>query len=143
MINLNRAFLPSAENINKRWFLIDAAGKTVGRMATDIAIALMGKNTPLYTPHVKTGCAIVVINAEKVIFTGSKMEDKVYRKYTGFIGNCKHFTAREMLTRHPEHIIEAAVKRMLPKNKLGDQLFKQYFRVYAGSSHPHQGQVAA
>lgn len=140
-MNLNRIFLPKPTLLKREWRLIDAAGKTVGRISTEIARALQGKDLEIYTPHVQTGAYIVIINAEKAVFTGDKIENKTYRKYTGYRGNVKNFTAREMLVKNPAFILETSIKRMLPKTKLGARCFDSLF-VYAGPSHPHKAQIA-
>jgi len=120
------------------WWLVDAQGKVVGRLASDIAMILMGKHRPEYTPHVDTGDYVVVINAEKVVFTGKKWDQKEYRWYTGYPGQHVE-TARKRLQRHPTKILTEAVRRMLPKNKLAYKMLRK-LKVYAGSEHPHQAQ---
>jgi large subunit ribosomal protein L13 len=120
------------EPIEKRWVLIDAEGKILGRMATQIADILRGKNKPVYTPHVDTGDFVVVVNAEKVKLTGKKWDEKVYYHHSGYLGGIKSQTAREVLTKKPEELIRHAVKGMLPKNRLGRKVFKK-LHVYAGS----------
>jgi large subunit ribosomal protein L13 len=143
-LNLNRVFMPHAEDLKKSpsWKVIDAAGKIVGRLATEIAKELCGKNSPLFTPHMKMGSYIIVINAEKVIFSDvDKMRQKTYRKHTGYTGHDSEFTAAEAMKKDPTFVLEAAVKRMLPKSKLGNQLFKERLKIYAGNKHPHQAQI--
>lgn len=134
-----KTFSAKAEEINREWFIVDAEGKTLGRMATEIATRLRGKHKPEYTPHVDTGDYIVVINAEKVAVTGNKMNAKVYQHHTGYIGNLKTIPLKEMLIKHPERVIEKAVKGMLPKNSLGKQMYRK-LKVYAGNKHPHAAQ---
>ncbi|KAA3641043.1 MAG: 50S ribosomal protein L13 [Proteobacteria bacterium] len=134
-----KTYSAKAEQINREWFLIDAEGKTLGRMATEIATRLRGKHKPEYTPHVDTGDYIVVINAEKVAVTGNKMDDKVYQHHTGYVGNLKTIKLKDMLAKHPERVIEKAVKGMLPKNSLGRQMYRK-LKVYAGHEHPHAAQ---
>ncbi|MCX7545978.1 50S ribosomal protein L13 [Marinicella gelatinilytica] len=134
-----KTFSAKAEEINREWFLIDAEGKTLGRMATEIATRLRGKHKPEYTPHVDTGDYIVVINAEKVAVTGNKMNAKVYQHHTGYVGNLKTIGLKDMLAKHPERVIEKAVKGMLPKNTLGRQMYRK-LKVYAGNEHPHAAQ---
>jgi len=124
--------------IAKKWWLVDADGKTVGRLASDIAVILMGKHRPEYTPHVDTGDFVVVINAEKVVFSGNKWEQKEYTWYTGYPGLRKQ-TAQRRLELKPEMILRESVRRMLPKSKLGRAMLSK-LKVYAGSEHPHQSQ---
>jgi large subunit ribosomal protein L13 len=121
------------------WFVIDANGKTLGRMATEIARRLRGKHKASYTPHVDTGDYIVVINAEKLHVSGNKMKDKVYYHHTGFIGGIKSITLEKQLDKAPERVIQTAVKGMLPKNPLGRAMFSK-LKVYAGEAHPHTAQ---
>ena len=126
--------------VQRDWVLIDAAeGKDLGRLATQIAMILRGKNKPIYTPHVDCGDFVVVVNAEKVRLTGNKEEEKVWRHHSGYIGGLKEETWREAMEKHPERIIERAVKGMLPKNSLGRKQFTK-LKVYAGPEHPHQAQ---
>ena len=113
-----KTFSAKAEEINREWFLIDAEGKTLGRMASEIALRLRGKHKPEFTPHVDTGDYIVVVNAEKVAVTGNKMNDKMYHHHTGYVGNLKSINLKDLLQKHPERVIEKAVKGMLPKNSL-------------------------
>ena len=124
---------------DRAWHLIDLEGATVGRAATRIASLLRGKHKTTFTPHLDCGDFVVCINADKVVFTGRKLEQKTYNKYTGYIGHLKTRTAGEMLEKNPEEIIRAAVKRMLPKNKLGRSTFEK-LKVYAGTEHPHSAQ---
>jgi len=141
-MDMNTAFFLKKEARKPRWKLIDAKGKTVGRLATQIADILRGKDKAEYTPHTDTGDYIVVINADQVVFTGNKWEDKEYARYTGWMGGYKVVAAQDMLKKHPERILEAAVKGMLPKNKLNRQIIKK-LKIYAGAEHPHKAQVAA
>lgn len=127
------------ESVKRDWYVVDAAGKTLGRLATEIASRLRGKHKPEYTPHVDTGDYIIVINAEKVAVTGKKMTDKIYYRYTGYIGGLKEATFKEMIARHPEQVIEIAVKGMLPKGPLGRAMYRK-LKVYAGSEHNHAAQ---
>ena len=125
--------------IERKWWVIDAEDKVLGRMATLIADILRGKNKPVYTPHVDTGDFVVVVNAEKVLLTGAKKANKMYYHHTGFPGGIKEINAEKLLDKHPETIIEHAVKGMLPKNKLSRHLLKK-LKVYAGPEHPHSAQ---
>ncbi len=140
-MDMNRTFFLKKEDQSPRWRVIDAKGEIVGRLATRIADALRGKDRPQFTPHADAGDYVVVINAEKIVFTGNKMDQKIYERYTGYIGNKKTLTAKQVLDKHPERIVEHAVKGMLPKNKLARQLLKK-LRVYAGTEHPHKAQIA-
>jgi len=123
----------------RNWFLVDATDKTLGRLASEIAKRLKGKHKPIYTPHVDTGDCIVVINVEKVRVTGNKLDDKMYYRYTGHVGNLKSMNLREMLTKHPERVLEIAVKGMLPRNSLGRAMFRK-LKVYKGPEHMHVAQ---
>ena len=125
--------------VKREWYLVDATNKTLGRLASEIAKRLRGKHKPIYTPHVDTGDCIVVVNAKKVRVTGNKMESKLYHRYTGYVGGLKSMTLGEMLARHPERVIETAVKGMLPRNSLGRAMFRK-LKVYAGPEHKHAAQ---
>ena len=127
------------ETVKRDWYVVDANGKTLGRLATELARRLRGKHKPIYTPHVDTGDYLVVVNAEKVAVTGKKLTDKMYHRFTGYIGNLKSTSLRDMLASHPERAIEIAVKGMLPKNPLGRAMFKK-LKVYKGADHPHAAQ---
>jgi large subunit ribosomal protein L13 len=127
------------ETHKAEWFVVDATDQTVGRLCTKLASVLRGKHKPTYTPHADAGDFVVVINAEKINFTGDKLNQKVYLDFSGYPGGQKETTAKVMLGRHPERIIERAVKGMLPKNKLGRAMYKK-LHVYAGASHPHGAQ---
>jgi large subunit ribosomal protein L13 len=140
-IRIMQTFIPSGKELeqSRKWYLIDASGKTVGRLATQAARLLMGKNKPAYTPFLDIGDHVVVINADKVVFTGNKLKDKVYYRHTGYPGGLKEITAQKQMDRHPERILESAIRGMLPKTKLGRKMGKK-LKVYAGSDHPHQAQ---
>ena len=127
------------ETANKQWFIVDAEGHTVGRLASKVAKIIRGKHKANFTPHADCGDNVIVINAEKVSFSGNKLEDKEYVRYTGYPGGQRITTAKEMLAKNPERLIEKAVKGMLPKNKLGNQLFTN-LKVYQGSEHKHEAQ---
>ena len=127
------------EKVRRDWFVVDASGKTLGRLATQLAFRLRGKHKPEYTPHVDTGDHIIVVNADKIHVTGNKLEDKTYYWHTGAIGGIKSRTLDKMLAMHPERVIEMAVKGMLPKNPLGRAMFKK-LHVFAGVKHPHTAQ---
>jgi large subunit ribosomal protein L13 len=132
-------FVPTAQNFERKWFVIDASGKTLGRLATQAASVLAGKNNPMYTPYIDTGDHIIVVNAEKIQLTGLKAQQKLYRRYTGFPGGLREESFTKLLARRPEKIIEEAVKGMLPKTKMGRQMATK-LKVYRGSEHPHQAQ---
>ncbi|MBK1632275.1 50S ribosomal protein L13 [Thiohalocapsa halophila] len=125
--------------VRRAWYLVDAEGKTLGRLASEIASRLRGKHKPQYTPHVDTGDYLVVVNAEKIRVTGNKRQDKMYYHHTGWIGHLRSRSLQQMLDDHPERVLEAAVKGMLPHNPLGRAMFKK-LKVYAGPEHRHQAQ---
>jgi len=129
----------NAATVKRNWYVVDGTNQTVGRMCSRIAAVLRGKNKASYTPHVDTGDFIIVINAEKVTFTGNKLEEKIYDNFTGYPGGLKQETAKNLLARRPEVIVERGVKGMLPKNRLGRKMYKKLF-VYAGAEHPHGAQ---
>jgi large subunit ribosomal protein L13 len=133
------ADLASGGKIPQRWFVIDAADQVVGRLAVQIANILRGKHRPEYTPHIDTGEFVIVVNAEKVRFTGKKMETKTYHWYTRYPGGLKEARARDVIRAHPDRILREAVKRMVPRNKLGRQQMTK-LKIYAGPTHPHQAQ---
>ncbi|MCS6978373.1 MAG: 50S ribosomal protein L13 [Gemmatales bacterium] len=133
------SYMAKPGELEKKWHLVDATGMVVGRLAAEIARILIGKHRPEYTPHVDTGDFVVVVNAEKVVLTGKKMDTKIYQWFTGYPGGRKIRGVREMLAKHPERVLREAVRRMMPKNKLArHQLAK--LKVYAGPNHPHQAQ---
>ena len=133
-----KTYMAKPGEVEQKWWLVDAEDKIVGRMATQIATLLMGKHRPTYTPHIDTGDFVVVINCEKVFFSGKKWDQKEYRWYTGWPGQ-RSITAGDRRDKKPELILQEAVRRMLPKNKLGRQMFSK-LKVYAGEAHPHQAQ---
>ena len=132
-------FMAKKGQVPQRWLVIDAADKVVGRLATQIADILRGKHRPEYTPHLDTGEFVVVINAAKVRFTGRKLETKTYQSYSHYPGGQKQVTAKEMLSRRPERVLREAVRRMVPRNRLGRQQMTK-LKIYAGPNHPHQAQ---
>lgn len=134
-----KSFIAKKETVKHDWYVVDAAGKTLGRLATQIASRLRGKHKPIYTPHVDTGDFIVVVNAEKVRLTGNKLEDKKYYRYTGYPGGLREQNAGDLLKKKPANLLQFAVKGMLPKNSLGRAMFKK-LKVYTGASHPHEAQ---
>jgi large subunit ribosomal protein L13 len=125
--------------VERRWYLVDAEGKTLGRLATQIANTLRGKNKPQYTPHVDTGDFVVVVNAEKVVLTGKKLDDKIYYRHSGYPGGLRERTAREQLQRRPTEVLRMAVKGMLPRNRLARRQITK-LKIYAGPEHPHGAQ---
>lgn len=127
------------ESVKRDWFIVDATNKTLGRLSTELARRLKGKHKPIYTTHVDTGDFLVVVNAEKIAVTGNKLNDKNYHRFTGYIGNLKTTSLKDMLASHPERVIEIAVKGMLPKNPLGRAMYRK-LKVYAGPNHPHTAQ---
>ena len=126
-------------SVEQEWYIVDAEGKTLGRLASEIASRLRGKHKPEYTPHVDTGDYIVVVNAEKIHVTGNKAKDKIYYKHTGYVGNMKSISFEKLIERAPERALKTAVKGMLPKNPLGRAMFSK-LKVYAGDAHPHTAQ---
>jgi len=126
-------------DIKEKWVIVDANGAILGRLASNVASRLRGKNNPLFTPHVDTGESVIVINAEKITLTGNKLEQKRYYRHSGYTGGLKEITAKKLLEKKPEDVIRFAVKGMLPKNKLGAKLYKK-LKVYAGGKHPHEAQ---
>ena len=134
-----KTFSAKPAEVRRDWYVVDATGKTLGRLSTEIARRLPGKHKPEYTPHVDTGDYIVVINAEKVRVTGNKLQDKMYHHHTGYIGNLKSVPLNKMLDEHPERVIEKAVKGMLPRGPLGRQMYSK-LRVFAGPEHTHAAQ---
>ncbi len=134
-----KSFMAKKDQVEQKWLLVDAEGAILGRMAAKIAPMLMGKNKPTYTPHVDTGDYVVVVNAEKIRVTGKKADTKEYDYYTHHPGGHKYVSFADMMKRKPERVIELAVKRMLPKNRLGRKMFKK-LKVYRGSEHEHQAQ---
>ena len=134
-----KTFSAKPAEVKRDWYVVDAAGKTLGRLSTELARRLRGKHKAEYTPNVDTGDYIIVINAEKVHVTGNKMKDKMYYRHTGYVGNLKSINLEKLLDKAPERVIETAVKGMLPKNPLGRAMFRK-LKVYAGDKHDHQAQ---
>ena len=131
--------MPSQATIERKWYVVDAEGKTLGRLASEIAKVLRGKNKAIFTPHIDTGDYVIVVNAEKIKVTGKKMDQKIYYRHSDYVGGMKETTLKEMLAKHPERVIEFAVKGMLPKGPLGREMYKKLF-VYAGPEHKHAAQ---
>jgi large subunit ribosomal protein L13 len=134
-----KTFVAKETEMDKKWYLVDAENKVLGRLASQIAARLRGKHKPVFTPHADTGDFIVVINADKVSLTGSKPTEKVYYRHTGYVGGLKEITAQKLLVKKPEEVLRLAVKGMLPKNSLGRRQLRK-LKVYAGSEHPHEAQ---
>ena len=134
-----KTYTPKPQDIERRWWVIDAEGMVLGRIATEIAHVLRGKHKPTFTPHLDVGDYVVVVNAEKVRLTGTKPTQKAYFRHSGYMGGERFVPVRSMLERHPERVIELAVKGMLPKNNLG-RLMRRKLKVYAGPQHPHEAQ---
>ena len=136
---MKTTFMANPATVERKWYVIDAEDKTLGKIASEVASILRGKKKPIYTPHVDTGDYVIVINAEKVRVTGKKEEQKIYKSHSGYPGGLKETTLRELRAKKPEEIIRHAVKGMMPKGKLGRQMFKK-LKVYAGPEHPHTAQ---
>ena len=134
-----KTYMASPATIERKWYVVDATDMTLGRLASEIANVLRGKKKPIYTPHIDTGDYVIVVNAEKVKVTGKKLDQKIYYHHSDYVGGMKETTLKEMLAKHPERVIEFAVKGMLPKGPLGRQCFRKLF-VYAGSEHNHAAQ---
>jgi len=137
-----KTYSTKAKDIQRHWHVIDASGKTLGKIATEAATLLMGKHKPMYAPYMDTGDYVIVLNASRLKVTGKKLNDKKYYRYTGYPSGLRQETLSEMLAKHPTRVIEHAVKGMLPHTTLGKAMFKK-LKVYAGESHPHQAQVSA
>ena len=131
--------MASSATVDRKWYVVDAEGMTLGRLASEVAKVLRGKNKPTFTPHVDTGDYVIVVNAEKIAVTGKKMDQKIYYSHSDYVGGLKSATLKEMLAKHPERVIEHAVKGMLPKGPLGRQMYTKLF-VYAGPDHTHAAQ---
>ena len=134
-----KTFMASPATIDRKWYVVDAQGQTLGRLASEVAKVLRGKNKPIYTPHVDCGDNVIIVNAEKIVVTGKKLDQKIYYHHSGFVGGMKETTLREMLQKKPEQVVELAVKGMLPKGPLGRQMNTK-LHVYAGAEHPHAAQ---
>lgn len=134
-----KSFMASPATIERKWYVVDATGYTLGRLASEVAKVLRGKNKPVFTPHIDTGDYVVIVNAEKIKVTGKKLDQKIYYHHSEYVGGMKETTLREMLAKKPEKVVELAVKGMLPKGPLGRQMFTK-LHVYAGPEHPHAAQ---
>ena len=136
---MNNTFMANPDKVERKWYVVDATGYTLGRLSSEIAKVLRGKNKPIYTPHVDCGDYVIVVNADKVKVTGKKLDQKVYYSHSDYVGGMKEATLREMMDKKPERVIELAVKGMLPKGPLGRSMIKK-LHVYAGAEHAHQAQ---
>lgn len=134
-----KTFMASPATIDRKWYVVDAEGKTLGRLASEVAKVLRGKNKAIFTPHIDTGDYVIVVNADKVKVTGKKLDQKIYYHHSDYVGGMKETTLREMLAKKPEKVVELAVKGMLPKGPLGREMFTK-LHVYAGAEHPHAAQ---
>lgn len=139
-MDMNKAFFLKKEDEKPNWVVIDAKDQVLGRLATRVADILRGKNRPQYTPHADAGDYVVIINAQDIVLTGNKWNDKIYTTYSGHFGGQKEMSAKDLTAKHPTRVIELAVERMLPKNRLSRQLMRK-LRIYTGAEHPHQAQV--
>jgi len=136
---VRKTYTAKAEEIERTWYVVDAEGKTLGRLATEVARILRGKHKPIYTPHVDTGDFVIIVNADKVRVTGKRLDQKMYYRHSGYMGGLKETSLRTMLDRHPERVLQLAVKGMMPKNPLGRQMYRK-LKVYATPDHPHAAQ---
>ena len=136
---MKTTFMANASTIERKWYVVDAEGKTLGRLAAEVAKVLRGKHKPTFTPHVDTGDYVIVIKAEKIRLTGEKLLQKTYFRHSGYVGGTSFIPVADMLAKQPERVVEIAVKGMLPKNKLGAQMYRK-LNVYAGAEHPHAAQ---
>ena len=132
-------FMASPKTIERKWYVVDAAGQTLGRLASQVAAVLRGKNKPTFTPHIDTGDYVIIINAEQIAVTGTKMDNKTYYRHSDYVGGLKSATLREMMEKKPEQVLRMAIKGMLPKGPLGNQMITK-LHVYAGAEHPHAAQ---
>ena len=136
---MSTTFMANPQNVTRKWFVVDAEGKTLGRLASQVAAILRGKHKPTFTPHTDTGDFVIIINAEKIVLTGRKLSDKIYTRFSGYPGGLKEIPAGVMLAKHPERLLEHAIKGMLQHNRLGAQMYRK-LKVYAGPNHPHAAQ---
>ena len=134
-----KSFMANPSTVERKWYVVDATDKTLGRLAAEVAKVLRGKNKPTFTPHVDTGDNVIIINADKVVLTGKKLTHKVYFHHTGYLGGSRFVTAKTMLETNPVKMVENAVRGMIPKNRLGEQIYSK-LHVYAGPEHPHASQ---
>lgn len=135
-----KTFMANAATIERKWYVVDAEGKTLGRLAAEVAKVLRGKHKPTFTPHVDTGDHVIIVNADKVALTGKKLVQKTYFRHSGYVGGTTFITAGKMLADKPERVLELAIRGMLPKNRLGRQMYRK-LQVYRGAEHPHAAQL--
>lgn len=136
---MRTTFIAKPAEVERKWYVVDASGHTLGRLSTEVATILRGKHKPIFTPHVDTGDHVIIINAEKITVTGKKLDQKIYKSHSGYVGNLKETTLRVMLAKRPENVLTHSIRGMLPKNALGRQMLKK-LRVYKGPEHAHQAQ---
>lgn len=136
---MNKSYMANAQTIERKWFVVDATDLVLGRLSTEVATLLKGKHKPTYTPHVDCGDYVIIVNADKVALTGNKLDDKLYYRHSGYPGGLKSRTAKRMLELQPQKVLEKSIRGMLPKNRLGEDMYRKLY-VYAGSEHPHQAQ---
>lgn len=136
---MSKSYMANPQNVERKWFVVDATDMILGRFATEVASILRGKHKPTFTPHVDCGDYVIIVNAEKIAFTGNKLEDKNYYRHSGYPGGLKTRNLKTMLEKQPEKVLESAIKGMLPKNTLGRNMYRKLF-VYSGAEHPHQAQ---
>lgn len=134
-----KTYMANPDKLEKKWYVVDASGQTLGRLASEVAKILRGKNKPEFTPFVDTGDYVIIVNAEKIAVSGKKLDQKIYYRHSDYVGGMKETTLKEMLDRHPERVLELAVKGMLPKGPLGREMYKK-LHVYTGAEHPHAAQ---
>ena len=135
----SKSFMANAQNVEHQWFVVDATDLVLGRLSTEVAVLLRGKHKPTFTPHVDCGDYVVIVNAEKVVLTGKKLDQKCYYRHSGYPGGLKTRTAKRMLELQPQKVLEKSIRGMLPKNRLGEDMYRKLY-VYVGSEHPHQAQ---
>lgn len=136
---MNKTYMANAQTVERKWFVVDATDLVLGRLSTEVATLLKGKHKPTYTPHVDCGDYVIIVNADKVALTGNKLDDKLYDRHSGYPGGLKSRTAKRMLELQPQKVLEKSIRGMLPKNRLGEDMYRKLY-VYAGSEHPHQAQ---
>ena len=136
---MRTTFIAKPAEVERKWYVVDAEGHTLGRLSTEIATILRGKHKPIFTPHVDTGDYVIIVNADKIKVTGKKLDQKIYSRHSGYVGNVKETTLRAMLAKRPENVLMYSIKGMLPKNALGKQMLKK-LRVYSGPDHSHEAQ---
>lgn len=136
---MNKTYMANAQTVERKWFVVDATDLVLGRLSTEVATLLKGKHKPTYTPHVDCGDYVIIVNSDKVALTGNKLDDKLYYRHSGYPGGLKSRTAKRMLELQPQKVLEKSIRGMLPKNRLGEDMYRKLY-VYAGSEHPHQAQ---